>query len=112
MDSNDPNYPIPILKLNEHGYPGRKAHHYRERAAGRLTTTQMGGRTYVLKKDADAWLNSLPKVGNPGETVLQAAKQKLVELGKAVESGQIDRARVVEHLADVARRTGLTHQAA
>ena len=58
MDVNDPNFPIPIKKLRDHGYPFCTAIHYRERAAGRLRVIKIHNRNFVLRKDADAWLNS------------------------------------------------------
>jgi hypothetical protein len=58
MDVNDPNYPIPIKKLRDHGYPFCTAIHYRESQQGRLITKKIRGRRFVLKKDADAWLNT------------------------------------------------------
>jgi hypothetical protein len=86
---------------------------YKEVKAGRLVLTKVGSRTFIDDPDADRWRALAPKVtGKAGDVALQVVEQKLVELGRAVENGQIDRARVVEHLADVARRTGLTHQAA
>ena len=59
MDANNPNYPIPIRKLPDHGYPfSSKAIYYREARAGRLITTKIRGRTFVLKKHADRWLKN------------------------------------------------------
>jgi RNA 3'-terminal phosphate cyclase len=110
MDTNDPNFPIPILKLKQHGYPGSKAHHYR--AAGRLVTTQMGGRTFVLKKDADAWLHGFPKVGNPGVIALQAAKQAVENLGHAVEQGLVEQHVAALAVHDVALANGLNRASA
>jgi hypothetical protein len=84
MDANNPNYPIPIRKLPDHGYPFCKAlpdHgypfckaiHYREVRAGRLTTTKIRGRTFVLKKHADRWLkNWVAAAGGPIEKQLTA----------------------------------------
>ena len=37
---------------------------YAEIAAGRLLARKVGRRTLILKRDADAWLNSLPMLGN------------------------------------------------
>jgi hypothetical protein len=64
MNANEPNYPIPIKKLRDHGYPFCTAIHYRESRAGRLTTTKIRGRTFVLKKHADAWLNTYAQSEN------------------------------------------------
>jgi len=58
MDASSPNYPIPIRKLPDHGYPFCKAIHYREVRAGRLVATKIRGRTFVLKKHADSWFKS------------------------------------------------------
>jgi hypothetical protein len=58
MDASNPNYPIPIRKLPDHGYPFCTAIHYRESRAGRLITTKIRGRTFVLKKHADRWLKN------------------------------------------------------
>ena len=37
---------------------------YAEIAAGRLLARKVGRRTLILKRDAAAWLNSLPMLGN------------------------------------------------
>jgi hypothetical protein len=57
---------IPIAKLPEHGYPLCRSKAYSESKAGRLTLTKVGSRNYVAPADAEAWLASLPKVGNAG----------------------------------------------
>jgi hypothetical protein len=58
MDVNDPNFLIPLKKLRDFGFPFCTAIHYRERAAGRLRVIKIHNRNFVLRKDADAWLNS------------------------------------------------------
>jgi hypothetical protein len=108
MDRNDPNYPIPIGKLREHGYPCCRSRHYDEVKAGRLVVTKSGNRNFVLKKDADAWLATLPRVaGKAGDIALKVAEQKLKELGAAVAKGLVARALVTERLSAAAARAGL-----
>jgi hypothetical protein len=58
MDASNPNYPIPIQQLPDHGYPFCTAIHYQEVRAGRLVVTKIRGRTFVLKKHADKWLKN------------------------------------------------------
>jgi len=92
MDTNDPNFAIPLSKLAQHGYPGSRASHYRAIAEGRLTTTKLGTRSFVLKKDADAWLSSLPRqTGKAGAITLSAAEHAVKKLVDAIERGEVDR---------------------
>jgi len=107
MDANDSNYPIPFRKLREHGYPGCTAKHYQERKAGRLPTVQMGTRTFVLKKDADEWLQSLPKVNGKTAPELDSCVQSVERVAKAVNTGRLDRQSVLGRLRDVVAATGL-----
>jgi hypothetical protein len=107
MDANDPNYPIPFRKLGEYGYPGCTAKHYQERKAGRLPTIQMGARTFVLKKDADAWLQGLPKVNGKADPELDSCVQSIERVAKAVNAGRLDRQSVLGRLRDVVAATGL-----
>ena len=81
---------------------------YNEAAAGRLDLTKVGSRTFVDDGDAEKWRALATKVtGKRGHKALEGAEQKLRELGTAVEQGQLDRAVVVTHLAEIARKTGL-----
>ncbi len=112
MDRTDPNYPIPFRKLSEHGYPGKTAYHYMQVQRGLLTVTKMGRRTFVLKRDADAWLSNLPKVGHAGEIALQAAKQAVEALGRAVAEGHVDQKVAALTMRDVALTSGLNRVAA
>ena len=112
MDFNDPNYPIPIGKLRDHGYPLCRSEAYKAKNAGKLVVTKSGSRNYVRKADADAWLAGLPKVGgNVALVVLEQTEQKLKDLGAAVAAGQIDRELAVSRLANLANECGLRHVA-
>jgi hypothetical protein len=51
------------------------------------------------------------QTGTAGD-VMQVAEEKLKQLGAAVAAGEIDRARVVKRLAQIARDTGLVEAAA
>jgi hypothetical protein len=121
MDVNDPNFPIPVKKLKDHGFPFCTSIHYQEHAAGRLKFTKIRNRNFVLRKDGDAWLNTYvhppsefdtethaPKVnGTAGDIALKVAEQKLKELGAAVAEGLVARALVTERLSAAAARAGL-----
>jgi hypothetical protein len=81
---------------------------YNEAADGRLRLTKVGSRTFVDDADAEEWRALAPKFdGTAGDRVMQAAFQKLEDLGRAVTEGHIDRALVVKQLAKVTRKIGL-----
>jgi hypothetical protein len=81
---------------------------YMEAAAGRLTLTKVGSRTFIDDADRKAWRKLAPKVtGKAGDIVLKVAEQKLKELGAAVAKGLIARALVTERLSAAAARAGL-----
>jgi hypothetical protein len=87
---------------------------YKEAAAGRLTLTKVGSRTFVDDVDADHWRALAPKVnGTAGDVVMKIAEQKLRELGQAVADGIVDRTHAVARLSHVAAVAGLIiHEAA
>jgi hypothetical protein len=81
---------------------------YKEAAAGRLTLTKVGSRTFIDDVDAERWRALAPKVnGTVSDLVMKAAEQKLKELGQAVAEGLIDRRHAVARLAQVAQSAGL-----
>ena len=64
---------------------------YKDVKAGRLVLTKVGSRTFIDDEDAERWRALAPKVGQAGELVLQAARQAVENLGRAVERGLVER---------------------
>ena len=84
---------------------------YKEAAASRLVLTKVGSRTFIDDEDAERWRALAPKVGQAGELVLQAARQAVENLGRAVERGLVERRVAATAMRDVALTTGLNRAA-
>jgi len=109
MDANDPNFPIPVRELGDHGYPGRRSTHYREAKAGRLILVKMRNRTFVLRKHADAWRDSLPKFhDNIGDAALQSAVRAVEGLRCAIAEGHVKPKVAALAILNAAKSAGLT----
>lgn len=77
---------------------------YGEVRAGRLVLTKKGSRTFVEDEDAERWRALLPKIGESGAAILQAAELRLKNLGEAVKRGEVPRDRAAAKLAKVIRK--------
>jgi hypothetical protein len=83
--------PLKVFCKDENISP-RKA--YDEFYAGRLVFTKVGHRVFIDDEDGARWRDLAPKVtgkAGAGELVLQAARQAVENLGRAVDRGLVER---------------------
>lgn len=97
--------PIILFAAREHV---TRRYLYQEAAAGRLTLTKVGRRTFVDDADAAAWRALAPKVtGNSGARALCMAERTLRDVSAACDAGHLDRAAAINRLAQIAAEVGL-----
>jgi hypothetical protein len=82
---------------------------YKEIELGRLTLTKVGSRSFIDDEDAEAWRAQAMRVTKVtgAQVTTQLVEKQILQLGRKVARGGIDRAHVLTRLEEAIHKSGL-----